>query len=115
MGISLSVHISGDTGQEYLVKNLIKSLFIKNGLKLSSRGKRVDIDGQMNIHPINSKINGFVQKKVELTLSIQGRARESKLQFQQVVSARSNSQLNERIKFEIKKFLEDNIGNLATI
>ena len=73
------------------------------------------INAEFKSLPVNSNIKGFVQKKAELNITSTSNAKESELQFSRVVSGRSESQVNERIKFEIKRFLEDNMSDLINL
>lgn len=112
--IDLQISVSGG-GNSSLLKSLIRALFVSNGLNLSSSGKAVRINAEFKSLPVSSKIKGFVQKKAELNITSISNRSESELQFSRVVSGRSESQVNERIKFEIKRFLEDNMSDLINL
>ena len=109
----MNINSSSSSG---LLKTIIRSVFVKNGISLSSSSnKKVAIDGTFKVLDHQSKIKGFIQKKAELNLVSRSGQNESALQFSRVVSGRSISQVNERIKFEIKRFLEDNMSDLLNL
>ncbi len=112
----IDLQISVQAGSHsFVLKSLIRALFVRNGLNLSSTGKALRISAEFKSIPVNSKVKGFVQKKAELNITSRSSTNESELQFSRVVSGRSDSQVNERIKFEIKRFLEDNMSDLINL
>ena len=81
--IDLQISVSGG-GNSSLLKSLIRSLFVSNGLNLSSSGKAVRINAEFKSLPVNSKVKGFMQKKAELNITSISNAMNPSFNFQEL-------------------------------